>query len=99
MVLLHTLRVTLVSALVFTFVSGHCTNPKVRKEWRSLCADERAAWIDAVKVFLLFSQTLSIFAQITSEVSCKEASQPEYRSHRRPCDFVNPTYYSKQFLL
>ncbi|KAF9785224.1 Di-copper centre-containing protein [Thelephora terrestris] len=49
MVLLRILCVTLVSVFLFTSVSGRCTNPKVRREWRSLCADERAAWINAVK--------------------------------------------------
>ena len=27
-----------------------CDNPSVRREWRTLSADERAEWIDAVKV-------------------------------------------------
>jgi tyrosinase len=46
---LHLLRIALVSALLFTSVSGHCTTPKVRKEWRCISADERAAWLKAVK--------------------------------------------------
>ena len=27
-----------------------CSNPSVRREWRTLTSDERAEWIDAVKV-------------------------------------------------
>ena len=50
----HMLRIALVSALLFTWVSGNCVNPKVRKEWRCISADERAAWMKAVKVFLFF---------------------------------------------
>lgn len=49
MAFFHVLRVALVSAVLLTSVSGKCTHPKVRKEWRSLRADERAAWINAVK--------------------------------------------------
>ena len=48
------LRIALAAALLLTSVSGHCVNPKVRKEWRCISADERAAWMKAVKVFLLF---------------------------------------------
>lgn len=48
MIPLRVLCVTLVSALFLTSVSGNCNKPKVRKEWRSLCADERAAWLKAV---------------------------------------------------
>ena len=52
MALLHILRITLVSALLFTSVGARgCHTPRVRKEWRSISSDERAAWIDAVKVF------------------------------------------------
>jgi hypothetical protein len=46
-------RLALVSAFLFTSVSGHCTTPQVRKEWRCISPDERAAWLEAVKVFLL----------------------------------------------
>ena len=28
----------------------HCDNPSVRREWRSMPPQERAEWIDAVKV-------------------------------------------------
>ena len=98
MVLFHILRVTLVSALWFTSVSAHCTNPKVRKEWRNLCADERAAWINAVKVLLLFTWVLSALAQITP-VSCQHAAQPKCRCDCRPGDFIDPAYDFKQFCL
>ena len=27
-----------------------CTNPSIRREWRSMSPQERAEWIDAVKV-------------------------------------------------
>jgi len=40
---------TLVSALLFTIVSGHCRAPRVRREWRRISPDERASWINAVK--------------------------------------------------
>ena len=53
MALLHILRIALVSALLFTSASGQCTTPKVRKEWRCLSPDQRASWINAVKVFVL----------------------------------------------
>lgn len=98
MVLFHILRVTLVSALWFTSVSAHCTNPKVRKEWRNLCADERAAWINAVKVLLLFTWVLSALAQITP-VSCQHAAQLKCRCDCRPGDFIDPAYDFKQFCL
>jgi len=55
MAFLNILRIAVVSTLLFTTVSGAavgatCTNPKVRKEWRSISSDERAAWIDGIKV-------------------------------------------------
>ena len=31
-------------------VSQECTNPVVRREWRSLSPDERQQWLDAIKV-------------------------------------------------
>lgn len=48
---LHILQIVLASTLLFVSVNGGCTNPQVRKEWRNLSSDERAAWINAVKVF------------------------------------------------
>ena len=98
MFLSSVLRVTLVSVFLFTSVDGHCVNPKVRKEWRDLCADERAAWINAVKVFILFNEVVWTLAQ-TAPVSCQDAALSKYRSHRRHCDFIDPTYNSKQFCL
>ena len=66
---LHILGVTLLSALLFTPVIGYCQNPKVRKEWRCLSREERASWIKAVKVFLLFASMLSILAELATAVS------------------------------
>ena len=50
MALLRALCVIVVSTLLSTSTNGQCTNPRVRKEWRSLCADERASWIKAINV-------------------------------------------------
>lgn len=66
---LHILGVTLLSALLFTPVIGHCQNPKVRKEWRCLNREERASWIKAVKVFLPLVLMLSTLAELATAVS------------------------------
>lgn len=50
---LRVLRIALVSILFFTSANGDCTNPKVRREWRTLDQDEHVSWINAVKVILL----------------------------------------------
>lgn len=59
MAFLNILRITLVSALLFTSASGVCVSPSVRREWRSISSDERAAWVNAVKVTSLSAQILS----------------------------------------
>ena len=64
MVPLHILRVALVSALLFRYVSGHCRTPRVRKEWRCISPDERASWINAVKVFPLPARIPSALSEL-----------------------------------
>jgi tyrosinase len=44
--------VLLLSSIPVTYAAT-CTNPAVRKEWRSLTKAERTDWIDAVKVLRL----------------------------------------------
>ena len=63
MVPLQILRIAALSAFLFTSVSAHCETPKVRKEWRRLCREERAAWIKAVNVYVppAFSRPYSTF--------------------------------------
>ncbi|KAJ4480272.1 Di-copper centre-containing protein [Lentinula aciculospora] len=36
-------------ALFTVLINAQCTNPTIRREWRTLDRDERAAWISAVK--------------------------------------------------
>jgi hypothetical protein len=94
MVLLSILRITLVSVLLFTSVSGHCTNPKVRKEWRCISSDERASWINAVKVLFFRSpECCQSLLNFTTQVPCKVATQSQYCSHCRPRNFVDPTHH------
>lgn len=69
MAFLNILRIAVVATLLFTSVSGAavgatCTNPKVRKEWRSISSDERAAWIDGIKVSSLSVQVPSSLPDI-----------------------------------
>ena len=56
---------TLLSAFLFTSVSGQCLTPKVRKEWRCLCQEERAAWIKAINVHPLPASSLSCPPELT----------------------------------
>ena len=77
MVLLHILRLALVSALLFISVSGHCTTPKVRKEWRRISSDERAAWINAIKVFLLLASVLPPFSTLQLQCLTKLPHNPK----------------------
>ena len=58
------LCIALVSAILFTSINGQCTNPRVRKEWRSLCDDERASWIKAVNVSILIVYALWLLADL-----------------------------------
>ena len=48
----HVARLILFFAAAAASVSAraHCSNPSVRREWRSLSAHERAEWIEAVNV-------------------------------------------------
>ena len=59
MAFLDILRIALVSTLLFASASGVCVSPSVRREWRSIRPDERAAWINAVKVNSLFARVRS----------------------------------------
>ena len=99
MVPLDILRIALVSALLFTSVSGHCTTPKVRKEWRRLSPDERASWINAVKVFLPLPEQRRSFLNLANVVHCQVTARSQDYPHRRPGDFVDPIYNPEQFLL
>ncbi|KAF5348693.1 hypothetical protein D9758_006865 [Tetrapyrgos nigripes] len=47
--LVPVLAIAVSSLLAVTFVQAECTNPSVRKEWRTLSAAERTEWIEAVK--------------------------------------------------
>ena len=58
------LCIALVSAILFMSINGQCTNPRVRKEWRSLCDDERASWIKAVNVSILIVYALWLLADL-----------------------------------
>ncbi|KII86645.1 hypothetical protein PLICRDRAFT_30890 [Plicaturopsis crispa FD-325 SS-3] len=46
-----------------------CTNPAVRKEWRSLTDDERAEWIRAVKCLTTFPHTSALAPSVPLSVS------------------------------
>ena len=61
MVSFHTFRVVLLSAFLFVLVDGHCKHPRVRREWRSISAAERASWVNAITVCLAWA--LSFFAE------------------------------------
>ena len=46
-------KVALVAATLLgqsVTAKSHCSNPSVRREWRSLAPHERAEWMTAVKV-------------------------------------------------
>jgi len=43
------------AAVASVRAAAHCSNPGVRKEWRTLSTDERAEWITAVNVRLYLS--------------------------------------------
>lgn len=92
MVPLTFLRVALVSTLLFTSVSGHCTTPKVRKEWRCLSPDERASWLNAIKVFVPLAQVFFPLLNFATQVSCQVTAQSKHYSHCGPRDFVDPTH-------
>jgi len=66
---LHMLRIALTSALLFASVSGHCIKPKVRKEWRCISADERAAWMKAVKCLAELPHNPNIAATVDPAIS------------------------------
>ena len=63
MIPLHIFSIVLVSALLSVSVSGQCTSPKVRREWRSISPDERASWLKAIKVTLTFDRVPSLHAK------------------------------------
>ena len=60
-----TLVATLLSAFLSTSVSGQCLTPRVRKEWRCLCQEERVAWIKAINVHPLPASSLSYPPELT----------------------------------
>ncbi|KAF9785223.1 Di-copper centre-containing protein [Thelephora terrestris] len=73
---LHILRVALVSAILFTSVGGHCTSPKVRREWRCISPDERAAWMKAVKCLTKLPHNPDIYVTVDPAVSLIPAINP-----------------------
>lgn len=98
---LHILRVALVSVLFFAFVDGnHCFVPRVRREWRSISSDERASWIEAVKVFFLLVGVLSALANLLHPpVSYEPTTRSQDCPHHRPQAFEDHTPNPEQLLL
>lgn len=99
MVPLLILRITLVSALLFTSVSGQCRVPRVRREWRCISPDERASWIKAVKVFLPLARVTSVISEFCISVPCQDTPRSRGHPRRRPRDFIDTTSQPEQFLL
>jgi hypothetical protein len=99
MVPLQILRIAALSAFLFTSASAHCETPKVRKEWRCLCREERAAWIKAVNVYLPPPSRLSNLLNFPTSVRCQLTPRPQFLYYSRPCNFVDSTRGPKQFPL
>ena len=54
-----------------------CSNPSVRREWRTLSTHERAGWIDAVNVRPRPSSTIVIEIRITPLVPVETTSRSQ----------------------
>jgi len=69
----HIRRITvLVLALVIASavgVSGHCTKPRVRREWRSISAEERSCWINAIKCLAKLPQNPEVVGTVDPAIS------------------------------
>ncbi|KAJ4480286.1 Di-copper centre-containing protein [Lentinula aciculospora] len=56
-------------ALFTVLITAQCTNPTIRREWRTLDRDERAAWISAVKCLVASPNTPDLVATVNSSIS------------------------------
>ncbi|KAH7870975.1 Di-copper centre-containing protein [Lentinula edodes] len=66
---ISTLGVLLSGALLVVSNDAQCTNPTVRREWRTLSRDERAAWISAVKCLAANPHNPDLIATVNSSIS------------------------------
>ena len=85
-------RLALAAAILFgqsVATQARCSNPSVRREWRSLTPHERTEWISAVKVTLAEHASLmtdtslsSVFTRyLTTLLWCRPLTQPTLRFH------------------
>ncbi|KAF9647444.1 Di-copper centre-containing protein [Thelephora ganbajun] len=77
MTFLCILRFILISALLFTSVSGHCRKPRVRREWRSISTTKRASWINAVKCLAELPHDPKVTATVDPALSLIPSLTPD----------------------
>jgi hypothetical protein len=66
------LRQLAVISILLLIVGVHgrrCSNPAVRREWRTLSRSERADWINAVKVTIFFCAPVVHLTQTSNSAS------------------------------
>ncbi|KAJ4480269.1 Di-copper centre-containing protein, partial [Lentinula aciculospora] len=56
-------------ALFTVLINAQCTNPTIRREWRTLDRDGRAAWISAVKCLAASPNNPDLVATVNSSIS------------------------------
>ncbi|KAJ3794150.1 Di-copper centre-containing protein [Lentinula aff. detonsa] len=59
----------LLGALFTVSINAQCTNPTVRREWRALSTDEKAAWISAVKCLAASPHNPNLTATVNASIS------------------------------